>query len=296
MPKSPLAHEIRRRAEAILAVKVPPSWILHKLDGSDDYGIDYYVETVGQDKRLTGRDFLVQLKGHKRGVAPSDKTVHARADTVVYWKLKLLPVLLVLVDVDFGETTPQANYAWITREQIREHKQRTMTIKVWEPFQSNEIENYLKNDYERLESWLETNRDYNLVRLMRLTVNLDSFLRVLLIWPSIVNLRGSQSEITEKRMWFLATLTWHLEFPDNWAFLENEDEFADLGLQQRKLHEMLHEATQRRNHLSAGDFWVGFPNWRYLDAHYDDLVDCVFEIKSCVRRYVSLMLWRNGVQ
>tara|TARA_B100001105_G_scaffold255324_1_gene254111 strand:- start:2321 stop:6235 length:3915 start_codon:yes stop_codon:yes gene_type:complete len=102
-----------------LGVGQPDSWRLKPLDGTDDFGLDYQVQTVvdGQVRDI----FRVQLKGTAAPDASADGSffsIQLKASTVRYYEGITEPILLVLCDLS-GVTHPTQGrlyFCWIEDE------------------------------------------------------------------------------------------------------------------------------------------------------------------------------------
>lgn len=96
MKRSP-EHVIANIARQILERRIPSEWILRKID--PDYGIDESLEIV-EDKNVTGKEILIQLKGTKAiDIHGNYISFRLKTDCLKYYLKKDMPVFLVVVDV-----------------------------------------------------------------------------------------------------------------------------------------------------------------------------------------------------
>lgn len=97
-------------------------WRLQSLEGSDDYGYDYQVQTT-PNQRATDI-FRIQLKGIRSPNLTADGeyiSVALKASTVRYYARAVEPVLLVICDLSVNEAPVDCPfyYVWIRDELIR---------------------------------------------------------------------------------------------------------------------------------------------------------------------------------
>jgi hypothetical protein len=97
----PVQHEINQKAKRVFEHSLPIPWIPR--EERPDYFIDYRVQIV-RDKKLTGLEFRVQLKGKKSARAKRGKvSFSVERKHLVFWMDKCrLPVFLVVVDTQGG--------------------------------------------------------------------------------------------------------------------------------------------------------------------------------------------------
>src|SRR6266849_659537 len=99
--KRPRSHEIDELAMRIFQGALPPSWVVNK--PPSDYAKDYFVEIV-EDEQLTGKTFVVQLKGEealKTSKNGAHVTFYLKKKHAVYYADKVrFPVFWVVVDVN----------------------------------------------------------------------------------------------------------------------------------------------------------------------------------------------------
>ncbi|MGH2853901.1 MAG: DUF4365 domain-containing protein [Solirubrobacteraceae bacterium] len=72
-------------------------WVVSKTPQESDYGIDFRVEPVF-DRQIPGIEFFAQVKGTSQDF-PHAPVVAIRSTTASYWRAKLVPVAVVLVDI-----------------------------------------------------------------------------------------------------------------------------------------------------------------------------------------------------
>lgn len=170
------AQAIGMQAEAIFRTRLSaPSWIVQAIE--HDFGIDFRVEAALAGA-LQGCDFYVQVKGYRaesRSTSGRVKSFSVRCATVRYWQQKLLPVMLVAVDVDSG----QANFLWIDKS-MTVPEQATMTLSV--PLDRHElIDAKLLASLEPFwRQWTDDVQDANRLaiyrRLLRDTLDVDQMI------------------------------------------------------------------------------------------------------------------------
>lgn len=101
-PKRPTGHVTEDRAIQIFISKCDPEWIITPV--VKDYGLDLRVE-ISRNGTVSGEEFFVQLKGRSR-IDPGREyppKAHIRQTTVNYWRGKLSPTLVAVVDVAQGD-------------------------------------------------------------------------------------------------------------------------------------------------------------------------------------------------
>ena len=119
LPQESEAQRIGHMAGRCLGVGQPDSWRLKPLDGTDDFGLDYQVQTVvdGQVRDI----FRVQLKGTTTPDKSADGSffsIQLKASTVRYYEGITEPILLVLCDLSGGSHSTQGrlHFCWIEDE------------------------------------------------------------------------------------------------------------------------------------------------------------------------------------
>lgn len=119
VPQESESQRIGHMAGRCLSATHPDSWRLKALDGTDDFGLDYQVQTVvdGQVRDI----FRVQLKGTTAPETSADGTfisIDLKASTVRYYEGITEAILLVLCDLSAGIQPSQGRiyYCWIEDE------------------------------------------------------------------------------------------------------------------------------------------------------------------------------------
>lgn len=119
LPQESEAQRIGHMAGRCLSAGQPDSWRLKPLDGTDDFGLDYQVQTVedGQVRDI----FRVQLKGTTTPDKSADESffsIQLKASTVRYYEGITEPILLVLCDLSGGSHASQGRlyFCWIEDE------------------------------------------------------------------------------------------------------------------------------------------------------------------------------------
>lgn len=118
-----IARDAEKIFEGLLSSRL---WNDVKVPQERDYGLDYRIEAV-TDGQLRGCEFLVQLKGTKavpRGAASVPLSIPTT--TLRYWKRKILPILVVLVDC----TERKAYFCWFDKTLEVRNQQLTQTIHI----------------------------------------------------------------------------------------------------------------------------------------------------------------------
>jgi hypothetical protein len=132
--RSSLGQDIDRAAQPVFTGALPRGWPPHVIDGSQDYGIDYFVEII-ESFAPTGTRFAVQVKGIDQPTIIDGAAIHLALPTKnlgTYLLTESLPVFLVVADV----TTKRAYFLFVQRfadEQLRDEDwrdQQTVTVKV----------------------------------------------------------------------------------------------------------------------------------------------------------------------
>ena len=99
----PIQHVIDTKASCILRSVLPPEWTVTEIH--PDYGKDYLVE-IAESELMTGKLFIVQLKGTERLKIRKNGKVSfplATKHLAYYNRCLPLPVFLVIVDANTGE-------------------------------------------------------------------------------------------------------------------------------------------------------------------------------------------------
>ncbi len=106
-PQRSRSHVLETQSEALLRAALPPEWLCRKFC-ERDYGIDFYVEMVGEKGLLTGHLAAVQLKAEERvewrGRSRQDFAAwfYSRRipkTTVNYWMALQIPVFLCVAEL-----------------------------------------------------------------------------------------------------------------------------------------------------------------------------------------------------
>lgn len=128
-----LARDAEKIFESLLSSRL---WNDVKIPQERDYGLDYRIEAV-TDGQLKGCEFLVQLKGTKAvPQSTSSVSLSVPTRTLRYWKRKILPILLVLVDC----AERKAYFCWFDKTLDISAQQATQTIHIpTDPDGSNEL-------------------------------------------------------------------------------------------------------------------------------------------------------------
>lgn len=93
-------HEIESLSERYFKSLVPVSWVVNPFHL--DYGTDYNCEIV-IDKKVTGMNFSVQLKGKETEINKENICIRIRRATINRWLKRLEPTILIVFIVDEGE-------------------------------------------------------------------------------------------------------------------------------------------------------------------------------------------------
>lgn len=139
LPQESDAQEIGYKATKCFYANIPNTWRPQALDGDDDYGYDFQIQTV--DKGLVKDIFRVQLKGKtspKLIENGAKYSVSLDISTVNYYSQATEPILLVMSDLSVDSKPKNCNlyYEWIHEELIRirskgiPNKQKTVTFHV----------------------------------------------------------------------------------------------------------------------------------------------------------------------
>ena len=126
VPRQSPAKAIAREAEKIFeGLLRSDEWLDIRIHQEYDYGLDYRIEAI-EDGELRGFEFYVQLKGTGTISEPRDLSITVKCSTVRYWKLKVLPVLIVVV----GCSDRRAFFAWFDKSTEVPIDQQTMTLRL----------------------------------------------------------------------------------------------------------------------------------------------------------------------
>lgn len=102
-PKRSTQHIADTKARGLFLNAVPNEWICREML-ERDYGIDYYLELVGNRGDLTGHLVAVQLKGTQdmqwKGKGITQHTLYSgiKTKTISYWMSLQIPVFLCVVE------------------------------------------------------------------------------------------------------------------------------------------------------------------------------------------------------
>ncbi|MGX1173958.1 DUF4365 domain-containing protein [Pseudomonas sp. R151218B TE3479] len=115
-------HDINADATRCLMARHPKDWRVQSLEGTDDYGYDFQVQTT-PNQRATDI-FRIQLKGTRSPSLTADGeyiSVTLKATTVRYYARAVEPVLLVICDLSVNEDPVDCPlyYVWLRDELIR---------------------------------------------------------------------------------------------------------------------------------------------------------------------------------
>lgn len=119
LPQTGDQHDINADAERCLRGRCPRDWRLQSLEGTDDYGFDYQVQTTPNQQATD--IFRIQLKGTRSPQISADQafiSITLKASTIRYYDRAVEPVLLVICDLSVAEDPLDCRlyYAWIRDE------------------------------------------------------------------------------------------------------------------------------------------------------------------------------------
>ncbi|NWA86062.1 DUF4365 domain-containing protein [Pseudomonas sp. D2002] len=138
LPQTGDQHDINADADSCLRARRPQHWRIQSLEGTDDYGFDYQVQTTPNQQV---RDvFRIQLKGTRSPSISADGefiSVALKASTVRYYNRVVEPILLVICDLSVNEDPVDCplHYVWIHEELSRINvldlpaEQKSVTLK-----------------------------------------------------------------------------------------------------------------------------------------------------------------------
>jgi tetratricopeptide (TPR) repeat protein len=139
LPMSSDAQNIGARADKCFMARCPENWRPHNVGGTDDFGIDYQVQTLENNQATDV--FRVQLKGTTVPVMSADATyfsIDLKASTIRYYARFTEPILLVLCDLSVASLAIDCPLysVWIHEELRRLNacempdEQRSVTLRV----------------------------------------------------------------------------------------------------------------------------------------------------------------------
>ncbi|WP_122864120.1 DUF4365 domain-containing protein [Pseudomonas viridiflava] len=138
LPQTGDQHDINADADSCLRARRPQHWRIQSLEGTDDYGFDYQVQTT-PNQQVTDV-FRIQLKGTRSPSISADGefiSVALKASTVRYYNRVVEPILLVICDLSVDEDPVDCplHYVWIHEELRRINvsdlpaEQKSVTLK-----------------------------------------------------------------------------------------------------------------------------------------------------------------------
>ncbi|MFW6046509.1 MAG: tetratricopeptide repeat protein [Candidatus Woesearchaeota archaeon] len=112
LPSRHRNHEIEELSERFFKNNIPPSWIINKFH--IDYGTDYNCE-ISLDKKVTGINFTVQLKGKETDSKHYYITIDKiKRSTINRWLNRLEPTMIIVYIVDENE----AYWCWFEKNKV----------------------------------------------------------------------------------------------------------------------------------------------------------------------------------
>jgi len=121
LPQTGDQHDINADSDRCFRARCPRNWRPHDLGGTDDYGLDYQVQTT-PGQRATDI-FRVQLKGTRSPDISADGkfiSIQLKASTIRYYNRIVEPILLVIcnLQVDPDPVDCPLYYVWV-RDELR---------------------------------------------------------------------------------------------------------------------------------------------------------------------------------
>jgi tetratricopeptide (TPR) repeat protein len=121
LPQTGDQHDINADADRCFRARSPRNWRTHGLEGTDDYGLDYQVQTT-PSQRATDI-FRVQLKGTRSPDISADGrfiSIQLKASTIRYYDRLVEPILLVVCNLkaDPEPVDCPLYYVWV-RDELR---------------------------------------------------------------------------------------------------------------------------------------------------------------------------------
>lgn len=119
LPTASDAQTIGFKAEKCFVARCPETWLAKSVDGTDDFGVDYQVQTL-HNSQVTDM-FRVQLKGTTVPDLSADGahfSIQLKAPTIRYYARFTEPVLLVLCDLSANSVAVNCPlyHVWIHEE------------------------------------------------------------------------------------------------------------------------------------------------------------------------------------
>ena len=122
-PQRHASHTLENRSENYLRNKLPQDWVVHRI--SNDYGQDLQIEIV-ENGKLTGLEFIVQLKASNKPTGLYFETIRVRLSTYNYLKSKLGIVLLI----KYVEEKDEAYYCFLRDIPKPNPEQQEFTVRI----------------------------------------------------------------------------------------------------------------------------------------------------------------------
>jgi tetratricopeptide (TPR) repeat protein len=121
LPQTGDQHDINADADRGFRARSPRNWRTHGLEGTDDYGLDYQVQTT-PSQRATDI-FRVQLKGTRAPDISADGkfiSIQLKASTIRYYDRIVEPILLVVCNLQANPDPVDCPlyYVWV-RDELR---------------------------------------------------------------------------------------------------------------------------------------------------------------------------------
>lgn len=210
LPKRPKQHVTETASYRILKNTIPDEWILRDIT-ERDYGVDCYIEIVGDDSHLTGDMAFIQLKGTDcvkwKGSEGGNYTnlTGINKSTAEYWMELQVPVFVFMADISTNEI-----FSIPARESIRHNyykflKNSGFSLKV-DRQKRFSLKSFLY-DYRK-----ERNYEQFKLHLITFISNLDVYIEF------IMNNRGrhEQFEVDSERHLYFIQMYNMLEFLANY--------------------------------------------------------------------------------
>ena len=125
LPNMHRNHEIEELSERYFRQNLPISWVVNKF--VKDYGTDYNCE-ISKDRKVTGKNFTVQLKGKEKDAGKKYITIkNIKRNTINRWFNRLEPTMIIVYLV----VEEEAFWCWLEYDTVDLSKpNRTFQIKV----------------------------------------------------------------------------------------------------------------------------------------------------------------------